>query len=530
MKKLCIVVCCLLALGTTAQVPKLESYPGMNAVVYLDFDGHYVQSAAWNSGNAINCLPGTFNTAQITEVFKRVAEDYSIFKINITTDSTKYLAAPITQRIRIILTRTSYFVSAGTGGIAYMNSFVWGDDTPGFVFLDPNATAKFAAEAASHEAGHSLGLAHQSVYATDCSYSNYNYGQGSGEIGWAPIMGFSIDRTFSTWNNGECSLDCGMLQNDISVISSKIIGGGLKTDDVPDVTTGAPTFAVAGNNISANGFINSNADVDVFKLNVTQQSRLLLQGLPPVNSTGQVYGNVDIMLRLLNASGTVIRSYNYSDSLRAAIDTILSAGTYFISVDGVGNVNVPTDYGSVGDYTLSGTLTAGSFLPIYNMQLAGHINSNNGQHIINWAIEADEPLRTIELQYSADGANFSKLTNPAAKTGSFSYKSYATGTVYYRLTAWLRDGSSKTSPIISLQSGGDRKPVEILNNQANNELLVGSSGIYRYEIYDMSGRIVNKGALANGVNKIPVEASRRGMYILKAYNTTESATERFVKL
>lgn len=529
MKKLCLAICCFFALGSYAQIPKLESYPGMPAVVYLDFDGHYVVSAAWNSGNPINCQPGVFTPAQVTEIFKRVSEDYSIFKINITTDSTKYLAAPLTQRIRIIVTTTKYFVPPGTGGIAYMNSFIWGDDTPGFVFIDANPIPKFVAEASSHEAGHSLGLAHQSVYAVDCSYSTYNAGQGSGEIGWAPIMGFSIDRMFSTWNNGECSLDCGMLQNDISIISSKINGGGLKPDDVTDVYTTAPNFTVTGGtNIRATGFINNNMDVDVFKLNVAQQSKLYLQGLPPATSGGQTYGNVDIMLKLMNASGTVIKTYNYTDSLKAKIDTTLNAGTYYIAVDGVGNVNVATDYGSVGDYELLGTLVTTASLPIYNMQLTGRVN-NNDQHTLNWNIEADEPLRTIELQYSADGIRFSRLTNPATKTGSFTFNPFISGTVYYRIAAWLRDGSSKTSPVITLRSE-QRKPVEVLNNQATNELLIGSTGTYRYEIYDLSGRIVNKGTLSSGLNKIPVESIRRGMYVFKGFNSSESVTERFLKL
>lgn len=528
MKKLCLALCCLFALGSYAQVPKLESLPGMPAVVYLDFDGHYVQNAAWNSGNPINCIPGTFTPAQMTEIFKRVSEDYSIFRINITTDSTKYLAAPLTQRIRIILTKTSFFVPAGTGGISYMNSFIWGDDTPGFVFLDANATPKFAAEAASHEAGHSLGLAHQAVYTPDCMYSTYNAGQGSGEIGWAPIMGFSVDRTFSTWNDGQCSLDCGMLQNDISIISSKINGGGLKGDDVPDVTTGAPGFTVTGNNIRAAGFINSKTDVDVFKLNVTQQSKLYLEGLPPATTGGQVYGNLDIMLKLMNASGTVIKTYNYTDSLKARIDTTLNTGTYYIAVDGVGNMNVSSDYGSLGDYDLTGTLVSTASLPIYNMNLNGSVNTSQ-QHTLNWNIEADEPLRTIELQYAADGVRFSRLTNPATKNGSFTFNPFINGTVYYRLVAWLRDGSSKTSSVITLRSE-QRKPVEVLNNQASSELLVGSTGTYRYEIYDLSGRIVNRGTLNNGLNKIPVEATHRGMYIFKGFNSTESVSERFLKL
>ena len=94
---------------------------------------------------------------QITEVFNRTVEDYRPFNINITTDSSVFLAAPLNKRIRIIITPTSAWYP-GVGGVSWINSFVWGDDTPGFVFCDrlgPN-NAKLVAECCSHEAGHTV--------------------------------------------------------------------------------------------------------------------------------------------------------------------------------------------------------------------------------------------------------------------------------------------------------------------------------------------------------------------------------------
>src|SRR5258708_37517623 len=83
-------------------LPKLSSLPTVQATIFLDFDGHYVTSSIWNGGTPINCAPSGMNDAQITEIFNRVSEDYRPFNVNITTDSTVFLTAPLTKRIRII--------------------------------------------------------------------------------------------------------------------------------------------------------------------------------------------------------------------------------------------------------------------------------------------------------------------------------------------------------------------------------------------------------------------------------------------
>src|SRR5665647_1224350 len=131
-------------------LPVLSSLPSAQATIFLDFDGHYVQTTSWNGGNPIDCASSGLSDAQIIEIFNRVSEDYRPFNIDITTDSTKFLAAPLTKRIRIIITPTSGWYT-GVGGVSYTGSFTWGDDTPAFVFCDrlgPNNT-KMVAECCS---------------------------------------------------------------------------------------------------------------------------------------------------------------------------------------------------------------------------------------------------------------------------------------------------------------------------------------------------------------------------------------------
>src|SRR5687768_4852018 len=171
-------------------IPKFNSNSEASATVYLDFDGHLVKGTAWNWDSTIHAKPSTLSSSSVTEVFNRVAEDFRIFNLNITTDSFVFKKAPSGKRMRIIITPTSKWFG-NSAGVSFVNSFTWGDDTPAWVFstlLENNP--KYIAEATSHEIGHTLGLQHQSTYTKNCDLVNeYAEGKGSGEIGWAPIMG-----------------------------------------------------------------------------------------------------------------------------------------------------------------------------------------------------------------------------------------------------------------------------------------------------------------------------------------------------
>ena len=198
-----------LSLFAAAQVPQLSSYPSATAVLFLDFDGHVVEGTSWNSDGPIVCNSSNLSTAQVFEIYNRVAEDYRPFNINVTTDSTKYSAAPSTRRMRVVLTTSSSWYGSA-GGVSFNNSFTWGDNTPCFVFTALlNYNTKYIAEAASHEAGHTFGLNHQSSYDNICNKtSEYNSGTGSGEIGWAPIMGVGYYRNQTLWHYGTNPYGC----------------------------------------------------------------------------------------------------------------------------------------------------------------------------------------------------------------------------------------------------------------------------------------------------------------------------------
>jgi len=233
-----------------SQVTNLNSYPSASAVILLDFDGHTVAGTTWNVNGTFICNSSGLSDAAITEIFDRVAEDYRPFNINVTTNETKYSSAPYNKRIRVVITTSYEWYGSGAGGVAYRNSFTWGDNSPCFVFSSLlGLNVKNVAEAASHEAGHTLGLRHQSSYDAACAkLSDYNWGQGTGEIGWAPIMGAGYNQNMTLWNIGPNSIGCSSVQDDLSVITNATNGFGYRTDDHTDVfaTATSATFNSSG--------------------------------------------------------------------------------------------------------------------------------------------------------------------------------------------------------------------------------------------------------------------------------------------
>jgi len=71
--------------------------------------------------------------------------------------------------------------------------------------------------------------------------------------------------------------------------------------------------------------------------------------------------NLDVSLKVMNSSGTVIATAKPAATLQASVTVSLpTAGKYFVIVDGVGVLNPLntgySDYGSLGQYKVTGTV------------------------------------------------------------------------------------------------------------------------------------------------------------------------------
>lgn len=511
-----------------SQVPFLSSHPTAQAVVFLDFDGHTVTGTSWNYNGPIACGASGLNNSQITEVFNRVAEDYRPFNINITTDSTKYIAAPANRRMRVIVTVTSSWYGAA-GGVAFVSSFIWGDDNPCFVFSALlNYNVKNVAEAASHEAGHTLGLFHQSSYDVNCTkLSDYNPGNGSGEIGWAPIMGVGYYRNMTLWNNGPNSYGCNNFQSDLDIITSGNNGFGYRTDDHNNDFAGATTAGFSNNEFTASGIIERNTDMDVFRFTMPSFGRFQLDAIPYNVGTGNTGSDLDLQVTLLNNSQVALNVYNPGTLLSSVIDTALNPGVYYIRIEGRGNQYAP-NYASLGSYSLLGRATPATVLPIRKLELRGYLNGD--KHELSWTIEADEQVAEQTLEVSTDGRNFEPLTQSLVSERSYTYRPYNISTAQYRLNVVLDNGWQYYSNIVTIRQNheavGPRLTATLIRS---NTLLVNSPGNYDYTILDMAGKAISKGKLAAGINTIHSPDMISGLYIIRFADNTQQWTDKFIR-
>ncbi len=509
--------------ATAFSFPKLNSHPSATATIFLDMDGHTVNSAYWNGGNPIVCASPLLSEAQIIEIFNRVSEDYRPFDINITTDSIKFLAAPLTQRIRVIVTPTSGWRS-GVGGIAYIGSFTWGDDTPAFVFSDrlgPN-NAKYIAECCSHESGHTVGLSHQSSYDGNCNLvETYNTGTGLGETGWAPVMGNSYYKNMTGWNDGPTPYGCANVQDNLTIITSAN-GFGYRTDDYSE-TMDTNTFNPGNESFSANGIISNSTDKDAFKFTLSQNAPFHFDATPFSLGANNAGANLDIKVTIYNESLQLIQTYDPVTSMSVTIDTNLLAGTYYFVVDGSGNNNT-SNYGSLGSYSVTGFKGA---LPIRDVRLSGRVNKN--KHQLSWTIVADEPIKTQIVESSADGVIYKPLSSETIAARSTTFDAIAQPVTYYRLRVTSIVEQTVYSNVIALTNNEKEEKIFTVSTFINNQIAVTSLENYQYRITDVNGRLIASGRGNKGFNSIEMSRQSAGLYILQFLYNHQLHTERIIK-
>lgn len=358
-----------------AGVPAFSSLPGADHTLYLDFDGHTTQGTTWNSQYGINTIvspeydidgdPSTFNATELQRIensWKWVAEDFAPFEINVTTvdpgpAALSYSGGGDTQwGTRVVITDDT-FANCGCGGHAYVGSFDDSQDEPVFVY---NTSQKGVSEAATHEAGHALGLTHDGY-----SGGAYYWGHGTGATSWAPLMGASYNRNVTQWSQGEYYTGNNS-QDDLAILSSLGNGNGFgyRGDDHGDVNGAATLLSSSGGNISGAGIIETTDDVDVFSFN-TGTGNVSIDIDP-----ASIGANLDIKAELYDSGGGLVATSDSASVLDAGFNLSLSAGQYYLQIDGTGTgspLNATptgyTEYGSLGQYSVSGTVIDPGGLP-----------------------------------------------------------------------------------------------------------------------------------------------------------------------
>lgn len=330
-------------------VPVFNSLPGAVAVAYLDMDGQIVSGTNWAGGATITArgLVGTLSNAQMLEICNRTAEDFSPFNINVTTEESVFLAAPSSSRIRCIITPDNEWYGSA-GGVAYLNSFTWTGDTPCWVFSDMLSNSpRYIAEASSHEIGHTLSLRHDGRISPSEAYYQ---GHGTGEVGWAPIMGVGYYKLLVQWSKGEY-LSANNLEDDLTRITS-LNGFGYRNDQIGGTIATATPLTRNNGSLSAKGVLETIGDLDTFGFSTSG-------GLCNFSALGDSTSrNLDISLEVLNSNGVVVASANPDALTDASLSVTLASGNYFLRVSGTGRGDPLLDgysnYGSIGQYTITG--------------------------------------------------------------------------------------------------------------------------------------------------------------------------------
>jgi len=427
----------------------------------------------------------------------------------------------------MIVTPTSSWKN-GVGGISYIGSFTWGDDTPGFIFTDrlgPN-NEKFIAECCSHEVGHTLGLSHQSKYDNNCSLVEvYNSGDGTGETSWAPIMGNSYNRNMTGWNNGPTPSGCGNLQDNLGIITSAN-GFGYRADDYIDENnegTYAPNLSAGS--FTINGIISTGSDKDAFKFNFANQTSIHLEFKPYTTGSTFSGADLDIKVYLYDGGQNLLRTYDPTETMSVSLDTTLNQGNYYFVVDGTGN-SFTSNYGSIGSYTFNGNTSAA--LAIHSVKLNG--TKNNNEHLLNWNIISDETIKSEILEFSSNGESFNPLVNLETDKRNYSYQFSENTTRYYRLKITSSIGEIAYSNVIVIRATPINNKAFVMNNVITNQLNITATENYQYKIFDVNGRYIQSGKGITGNNNINMLNLTSGMYYIQIVgNNNNNITQRIIK-
>lgn len=195
--------------------------PGVSSVVFLDFDGYYLNSPSWNNGVPIQCQPSGLYPLDIQTILDSVSKDYSKYNVIVTTDENVYLKASIAKRMRVVIT-TSSEIYPGVAGIAYTGSMFWGNDIPCFVFSNAlSFNALRIRTAVSHESGHTIGLQHQAQWDANCNLL-YTYKPCDYSTKTGPIMGSIGESCVPLWWLGPTPVSCTDIQDDVAILTAKV--------------------------------------------------------------------------------------------------------------------------------------------------------------------------------------------------------------------------------------------------------------------------------------------------------------------
>ena len=363
----------------TRPTVKRDSRPTATRIVFLDFDGGEVAGTGWNTGKTPigsalysgydnDGTPGSFSNAEhawMQEVWRQVAETYAPFDVDVTTEDKgaaarlRSTSADVSYGTQVLFTNSTQAAAQACSstclGVAWVGTFSDIDPAgyyqPAWIFTRTTTSATIAAQGASHEAGHTLGLHHDGLNAD--SYF-------PGTQAWGPIMGSAYSRAVSQFSKGEYT-GANQKEDDFAVINSN--GLPLRTDDHGNTVTTADALGAKAS-YGVSGVVSGRGDADMFAISLPCTRDLT------VNASGiGRQSALDLRLDVINSAGRTVATSGpaasyagrppLSSGMNASTTVKGARGTYYLRVDGVGHGSPSgsgwSDYGSLGQYRVSAT-------------------------------------------------------------------------------------------------------------------------------------------------------------------------------
>ena len=343
----------------------LHSRPTATRKLYLDFDGHVITGTDWNvdfedpiavDAFDIDGNPAVFSDEEraiIQQVWRRVAEDFAPFDIDVTTEDpgvdgiVSNAPGDLNIGVRALIGDDAAYIGEdpeGLLGLALLGSFGGELDNPALVFsVAHGADYAMSADTVSHEVGHTLGLAHHGSDADGEYYGGHGI--------WSPIMGSGPSDSVSQWSRGDYAGATNPTQDDMAVIQGFV---PLASSDHPVNQAAADAEALIDPNDVMNGTLRSAADTAWYKFAASAGTASF------TGSVASLGPNLKLGLSIRDAAGNILASSPaglapLSASLTA---TLPASGFYYLVVDGIGYLDVDTgftDYASVGRFSVTGT-------------------------------------------------------------------------------------------------------------------------------------------------------------------------------
>lgn len=356
--------------------------------VHVDFDGHVTGPTEVTTSSRYATTNSGYTLDQRRQVLEALDSAYAPFNVRFTTDPNPFPGAgPYAGRLLVGGTMTSNGLGLfGVPGIARVNSF-------GSTISNPIAAAQWNTNPRStnppltvstvgffavHEIGHTLDCRHKGLLASSTQAAEEYYDGHLTAAGnrWVPYMGKAPVgvNVFPQWSQGSYFRNGRAASNSVDEVAVLTARLGARPDDFADTITGALPTRSVGDGRFVSGTIGTRNDVDIFRfqwnggpLSLRVDPAGAVASSPRTQiafgATDDVSG-LNLQMDILRSNGTVAFTSSPTNSKGAAFtDLNLSAGTYFVRVDGVGegsftgfNSTGFDDYGSLGGYTLSGLL------------------------------------------------------------------------------------------------------------------------------------------------------------------------------